>query len=83
MVLLYLIVLFGFLSILMGFIALLAQKIYMKNNNEVSEIEIPLIGKMKFNYPALIFVFIGVVLIFYSTQVLFPKYFTKAKRKKR
>lgn len=48
------------LSIVLGFIALLAQKTYINpETNEPSEVEIPFIGKIKTNYPAVIFVFLG------------------------
>ena len=50
--------------IVLGFLALLAQKIYIDAGTLApSEIEIPLLGKMKANFPALIFVFLGAALV--------------------
>lgn len=57
------------LLILLGFIALLTQKIYIDSRtNTLTEVEIPLFGKMKTNFPALIFVFFGCVLIFFAVE---------------
>jgi hypothetical protein len=48
------------LSIILGFIALLTQKIYLDSNTkEPTEVEISLFGKFKTNYPALAFVILG------------------------
>jgi hypothetical protein len=45
---------------LLGFVALLVQKIYIDGTtNQPTEIELPLIGKLKTNFPALAFVLIG------------------------
>jgi hypothetical protein len=41
------------------------QKTYLDpETKQPTEIEVPLIGKLKTNYPALIFVFLGIVLAF-------------------
>lgn len=54
----------GILLILLGWVALLAQRIYIDpRTNAASEIEVPILGKMKANYPALVFVFLGCVVI--------------------
>lgn len=53
----------GVLLILLGFIALLKQRTYIDTRTkEPVEIEIPILGKMKTNYPALVFVFLGCVM---------------------
>lgn len=53
------------LSIILGFIALLTQRIYIDPaTNKPTEIEVPIFGKMKTNYPALVFVFIGSLLAY-------------------
>ncbi len=57
-----LIVMYGIavLSILLGFVALLKQRVYLdKETMAPVEIEIPKIGKFKSNYPALVFVLLG------------------------
>lgn len=54
-------------SIFLGFIALFFQKTYIDSKtNQITEIDIPIMGKMKTNYPALIFVFLGGFLAFYA-----------------
>ena len=52
------------LSFALGFVALLCTKIYVfdKGTNQATEVQMPLIGKMKTNYPALVFVAVGAVL---------------------
>ncbi len=72
-------VLIGFgLSILatvLGFVALLTQRIYMDASTQKPvEFEIPLLGKMKSNYPALAFVFMGCFLAWYTMQSVLPLY---------
>lgn len=48
------------LSIILGFIALLKQRTYIDaDTKQPTEIEVPIFGKLKSNYPALIFVFLG------------------------
>lgn len=55
----------SFLSIILGFIALLKQKTYIDpKTNQPTEIEIPIFGKLKTNFPALIFVFLGFLLAY-------------------
>ena len=54
------------LSIILGFIALLSQKIYLDaETQKPTEIKVAFLGKMKTNYPSLIFVFLGFALIVY------------------
>jgi hypothetical protein len=53
---------FSMTCLTMGFIALLKQKLYIDSTtNEPTEVSLPIVGKMKTNYPALIFVIIGFV----------------------
>ncbi len=48
------------LSIILGFVALLTQKVYIDPaTNQPTEIQIPFLGKMKTNVPALVFIFLG------------------------
>lgn len=56
------------LLIFFGFVALLLQKTYVSdpNTGTASEIDLPFIGKLKTNYPALIFVFLGCALAYYA-----------------
>ena len=50
-------------AVLLGFFALLTQKIYIDpDTNQPIDISIPLIGKLKTNYPALVFVLGGLFL---------------------
>ena len=60
--------------IVCGFIALLTQKIYIdKNTNSiVSEVEIPIVGKIKTNYPALILIFFGFTIALVTFQKSYP-----------
>lgn len=52
------------LMIMLGFVALVTQKIYMDAaTQQPIEISVPLVGKMKTNYPALVFVLLGVYLV--------------------
>lgn len=61
------------LTIILGFIALLTQKIYIDTNTkQQTQIDIPMVGKMKTNYPALIFVFLGIFLAVYAFSRSFP-----------
>lgn len=51
------------LSFVLGFAALFMQKNYIDSrSNQVTEIELPLVGKLKTNYPALVFVMVGFAL---------------------
>jgi hypothetical protein len=53
------------LCIVLGFVALLTQKVYIdKETKQPTDINIPLVGRMKTNYPALIFVVAGVLLVY-------------------
>ena len=53
-------------SILLGFIALLTQKVYSDAKTQTPiEVEVPILGRMKGNYPALVFVFLGFALAFF------------------
>lgn len=57
---------FAILSVILGFIALLSQKIYLDpKTQKPTEVKVPILGKMKSNYPSLMFVFLGFALIFY------------------
>lgn len=55
------------ISVLLGFIALLTQKKYIDkaSNRLLTEVEVKGFGRMKTNYPALVFVFLGFSLAFY------------------
>lgn len=54
----------GGILILLGFFALVMQRIYIDpRTNAPSEIELPMLGKMKANYPALIFPFLGAAIV--------------------
>jgi hypothetical protein len=58
------------ISIILGFIALLKQRVYMDSNTrEPVEYDIPLIGKLKTNYPAILFVVLGFSLLAYDLSV--------------
>lgn len=53
-------------TMLFGFISLLGQKIYYDQKTEARiEVKIPFFGKIKTNYPALVFVFASLVLVFF------------------
>jgi len=55
------------LCIVLGFIALLKQRLYIdERTREPTAVELPLFGKLKTNYPALVFVFIGAGLAVYA-----------------
>ncbi len=59
----------GVLLIVLGFVALLAQRIYLDSRTQSPiEIDLPLLGKMKANYPALFFVFLGCALTVFGVQ---------------
>ena len=52
------------LCFVLGFVALLMQKTYIDNKtHRPTEIELPMIGKLKTNFPALVFVLIGAFLV--------------------
>lgn len=55
------------LLIVLGFVALLTQRTYVDPATaQPIEVDIPLIGKMKANYPALVFVFLGCGIALYT-----------------
>ncbi len=61
------------LTIILGFVALLKQKTYVDpDTRKPTEIEIPIIGKMRTNYPALVFVFAGVALAVLAFNRSYP-----------
>lgn len=61
------------LMIVLGFIALLTQRIYFdKETQKPIEMTLPLLGKVKTNYPALIFVFLGFTLCGMAFNKAFP-----------
>ena len=62
------------LSIILGFIALLTQKIYLDPDTKqpTTEVEIPFLGKLRTNIPALVFVFLGIVLAAFAFNRAFP-----------
>lgn len=62
------------LLIILGFVALLRQKTYLDGQTlQPIEVEIPIVGKMKANYPALVFVLFGFALAIYEIQHFSPK----------
>ena len=68
-------ILFGIAGVLvvLGFIALLTQKTYLDSKTkEPVEIEVPLFGKLKTNYPSLVLVFLGAVLAYLAFEKSFP-----------
>lgn len=61
------------LAILLGFIALLAQKIYIDaKTNQPTQLSIPIIGKIKTNYPALLFLFLSFVMAYMALEKSYP-----------
>ncbi|MGH2508312.1 MAG: hypothetical protein ACRDHZ_13055, partial [Ktedonobacteraceae bacterium] len=63
----------GAILIFLGFIALLSQKIYIDHRtNKATEIDVPILGKMKANYPALIFVFLGCAVVVFGLNKYTP-----------
>jgi len=60
-------------AILLGFVALLMQKTYVdRETKQPTEIELPILGKMKTNAPALAFVFLGVALALAAFEKSYP-----------
>ena len=55
-------------SIILGFIALLTQKIYIdpETKKPTVDVEIKFLGKLKTNVPALAFVFLGIALAVFA-----------------
>ena len=61
------------LLIVLGFVALLKQKTYLDSKTQQPvEVELPVIGKVKTNYPALIFVLLGFVMAWTAFEKSFP-----------
>jgi len=64
------------LAIVLGFVALLKQRTYLDAKTQKPvQIDIPLLGKnikMKTNYPALAFLFLGFLLVIYVLRIEFP-----------
>lgn len=59
----------GALLIILGFAALLSQRIYLDLKTlKPVEMDVPILGKMKANYPALVFVFLGCALTMYGVN---------------
>jgi hypothetical protein len=58
------------LTIVLGFAALLCGRIYVTDGNtgQSTEVDLPLVGKMKTNYPALVFVLVGAMLAIYTLK---------------
>ena len=55
------------ISIVLGFIALLKQKNYIDTQTKsVTDIEIPFLGRLKTNYPSLVFLFLGIFVSVYT-----------------
>ena len=62
-------VILGTLCIVLGFIALLSSRVYIdKDSNSTVEVEVPFFGKLKGNYPALVFVLLGAALAAYGIK---------------
>ena len=61
------------LSIILGFVALLTQRIYIdKDTKQKIDFSIPFFGRIKTNYPALVFTILGFWLIYYVTDKCYP-----------
>ena len=61
------------LSIILGFIALLTQKIYIDpKTNKPTSIKIPFFGEMITNFPALVFLFVGGGLALFTFNKSYP-----------
>jgi hypothetical protein len=59
--------------VVLGFIALLKQKTYLDNNTrQPVEVDVPVLGKVKTNYPAIVFVVLGFALAFTAFEKTFP-----------
>jgi hypothetical protein len=57
------------LALVLGFFALLKQKTYIDaNSGAVTSVELPLIGKLKTNYPALVFVFASLLFAYFASR---------------
>lgn len=63
----------GFISIILGFVALLRSTTYLdQNTQKVVEIEVPKLGKFKSNYPSIAFVIVGALLIYFTFNKSYP-----------
>ena len=61
------------LAIILGFIALLTQRVYIDpTTSKPTEMSIPFFGKVKTNYPALVFTFLGFAMAFVAVDKSFP-----------
>ena len=60
------------LLIVLGFVALLKQKTYLDAAGQPTQVEIPVLGKVKTNYPALVFVLLGFALGWSAFEKSFP-----------
>ena len=64
----------GALSVVLGFIALLASRIYISTptnaatETAATEVDVPFFGKIKSNYPALVLVLLGTALAAYAVK---------------
>ena len=57
------------LSVMLGFIALVKQKTYIdQETQKPTDIEVPFFGRLRTNYPSLVFVFLGFALAFYVVR---------------
>lgn len=66
------------LAIILGFVALLTQKIYIDSaTNQPTEVDIPFFGKIKTNIPALVFVFLGFGTAIFAFNKSLPIHKTK------
>jgi hypothetical protein len=55
------------LAIVLGFIALLAQRVYLdRETNTPVEVSLPILGRIKTNYPALVLFLAGVAMALYA-----------------
>jgi hypothetical protein len=61
------------LLIILGFVALLKQKTYLDSATlQPVEIELPVVGRVKTNYPAIVFVILGFMLAYVAFEKSFP-----------
>ena len=61
------------ITIILGFVALLTQKIYINpETHQPTEIDIPFLGKLRTNIPAIAFVFFGFILAYVTFDKSYP-----------
>ena len=73
----YILYAISLICIVLGFFALLKQKTYINaETKEPTEVELPILGKMKTNYPSLIFLAMGIFLAAY----VFNRSYTDTKK---